>query len=261
MLKPGTDDRPLFITHGLGGDVTELCPLVEKVLTGHPIYGLQWKGLDGSEEPDRSVENMANYFMNAIVQLQPRGPYLFAGLSIGGLPMLELADRLLKRGEKVDLLLFLDTYPHPRYWPLGSWIGVLLKRFSYHFSAMRKIPCRNLAPHFVNLCSGFLQHLQLRRGAARGSARFISPSDPPSLQRLRKCALEALGNYHPRYYRGKISFLHAEGQTSFPKDPSKIWRKLASEFEIHNLPCNHQGLIGSHADIAARWLSLRLTEA
>ena len=130
-MKPGTDEPPFFITHGLGGNVMELSKIVEQIRTRHPVYGVQWKGLDGTEAPDNSIEDMAQYFMNAIIELQNHGPYLLCGLSIGGLPMLETAHRLVARGEEVALLVFLDTYPHPRYWPLKCWAEVLARRFRH----------------------------------------------------------------------------------------------------------------------------------
>lgn len=260
LLKPGANETPLFITHGLGGDVLELVPLVEKIRTDRPIYGLQWKGLKRGETPDRSIGEMAEYFMDAIIRLQPHGPYLFAGFSVGGLPMLEMADRLSKCGETIALLALLDSYPHARYWPAAAWIGVLLKRVEHHIAALAEMRVQLIIPYVFKLCEGFMGHVRSRRGAAPNWVNNTITSSP-GLQRLRDSSLEAVARYRPPYYQGKITFFRAEGLTSFPKDPAKIWGKLTAEFEMYSLPCNHVDMVGARADVTATTLSLCIKQA
>jgi len=261
LMKPGTDEPPFFITHGLGGDVMELSKIVEHIQTRHPVYGVQWKGLDGTEPPDNSIDDMAQYFMDAIIERQNHGPYLLAGLSIGGLPMLEVAHRLVARGEEVALLAFLDTYPHPRYWPLKCWAEVLARRFRHHFLLLTNLPFRHAAPRLLELCKSFVGHLRSRRGASPNPSQKVGLSDQLALQLLRESAMEAFACYQPPYYRGKLTILKAEVATTFPSNPAEVWGTLASQIEIHSIQCNHVGLIASHADAVAAKLSLCLEKA
>jgi thioesterase domain-containing protein len=55
---------------------------------------------------------MARYSLGAVKQLQPHGPYLLIGFSLGGLVALEMAQQLVAQGEKIGLLAMLDSYPH-----------------------------------------------------------------------------------------------------------------------------------------------------
>src|SRR5947208_14443890 len=57
-LKAGSEKPPIFIAHGLCGTV-QFTELAKHIRTGHPIYGIQGKGLDEIEEPLERVEDMA----------------------------------------------------------------------------------------------------------------------------------------------------------------------------------------------------------
>jgi thioesterase domain-containing protein len=72
---------------------------------------LQAKGLDGKHQPYASVEEMATYYIEAVSSVQPDGPYLLAGWSMGGIIALEMARQLREHGEDVARLLLIDTAP------------------------------------------------------------------------------------------------------------------------------------------------------
>src|SRR5260370_4691198 len=91
LLKPGADMAPLFIVHGLGGNVVEILPLANRIETPRPIYGIQARGVDGIELPLQRVEDMAEAYLDAIRTVQPNGPYFLAGYSFGGLVAFEMA--------------------------------------------------------------------------------------------------------------------------------------------------------------------------
>src|SRR5208282_509035 len=112
QLKSGSGQPPVFIAHGLGGSVMDFFQVVKHIQTKHAIHGMQAKGIDGVEEPLDRIEDMARYSLDAIKQLQPHGPYLLVGFSLGGLVTLEMAQQLIAEGETVGLLAMLDSYPH-----------------------------------------------------------------------------------------------------------------------------------------------------
>src|SRR5258708_36709359 len=105
-LKSGGSYPPLFIVHGVGGNVMELIPLGKAIRSHNPVYAIQAKGLDALETPNACVEDMAECYLPAIREIQPQGPYLLAGYSFGGLVALEIGRRLLEQGEKIGFLAF-----------------------------------------------------------------------------------------------------------------------------------------------------------
>ena len=136
LLKSGTEEPPVFIAHGLGGNFMEFFQLVKHIRSSHPIYGIQAKGMDGLDEPLDSIEDMAQFHLNAIKELQPRGPYLLVGYSLGGLVTLEMAQRLIQDGEKVELLAMLDSSPHRSHLAPGQLARLVSQLAMRRFSAM-----------------------------------------------------------------------------------------------------------------------------
>src|SRR5205814_2052319 len=74
-----------------------------------PVYGLQALCIDGRQRPLATVEAMAVSYLEAIRQVQPKGPYLLGGYSAGGVIAFEMTRRLLDLGEQVALLVLFDT--------------------------------------------------------------------------------------------------------------------------------------------------------
>ncbi|MGO9087690.1 MAG: alpha/beta fold hydrolase [Candidatus Sulfotelmatobacter sp.] len=237
LLKAGTENPPVFIAHGLGGSVMDFFQPVRHIETGHPIYGMQARGIDGLDEPLERIEDMAQFHLDAIKKLQPRGPYVLVGYSLGGLVVLEMAQRLAAEGEKVALLAMLDAYPHISYLSLGQRVLLIARQ------ARRG-----------------LQSL----GSLRGSAPYQTPAGvslTAAMQRVRDSAYLALSRYRPRLYHGKIRFVRAEISSAFPDDAAAVWGKLAEKFEVETVPGDHLGIIATHFEKLASVLSRYLTEA
>lgn len=109
-MKAGSEKPPIFITHGLCG-TGQFFELAERIRTKHPVYGIQGKGIDDLEEPFDRVEDMAKFYLEALEELYPQGPYILIGYSFGGLVALEMAQHLLETGKNVALLVLLDASP------------------------------------------------------------------------------------------------------------------------------------------------------
>src|SRR5438445_11545709 len=142
LLKPGAEKPPIFITHGLGGSVIDFYQVVRHIQLPHPLYGMQAKCIDGVEEPFERIEDMAQFYLDAVKELQPHGPYLLVGFSLGGLVTLEMAQRLRESGEKVALLTMLDSYPHIRYLSHGQRLRLTTRLLARRLSAVIKLVMR-----------------------------------------------------------------------------------------------------------------------
>ena len=110
-VSPEGDLSPLFVVHGAGGNVLNLWGLARHLPANRPVWGLQAQGIDGSVPPDPTVEAMASRYVEAIREIQDRGPYLLGGYSGGGVIALDMANQLQDRGEDVSLVVLLDTIP------------------------------------------------------------------------------------------------------------------------------------------------------
>jgi aspartate racemase len=110
-LKTGGTRAPLFLIHELGGDVLCYRDLVRHLDPDQPAYGLEAVGRDGRAAPMTRLEDMASRYIEEVRSVQPQGPYLFAGLCIGGNVAYQMAHQLEREGESVAFVGLLDAHP------------------------------------------------------------------------------------------------------------------------------------------------------
>ncbi|NBD08852.1 amino acid adenylation domain-containing protein [Corallococcus silvisoli] len=108
-LQEGQGGRPFFCVHAVGGGVVPYAELARALGPAQTFYGLQARGLDGAERPCESIPEMAALYVQAVREVQPHGPYLLGGWSMGGSVAWEMAHQLRRAGETVSLLALLDT--------------------------------------------------------------------------------------------------------------------------------------------------------
>ena len=260
LLKSGIG-APLFIVHGVGGVVTELFQIGKLIRSQRPVFAIQARGLDGADAPFDSLAEMASCYADSIRDVQPRGPYMLAGYSFGGVVAFEMAHQLSTTAEKVALLALLDSYTHPRSWPLSCRIGVLRSRIAYRASLAAKVPIRQTVGYYLGRLGDisrnrFRKHLRALAPLGSGDEEL-----PEATQRVKDCCYAAWDRYRPRYYPGKITFLKAETNWRYPEDPRIIWRNLADEFEMHTVPGEHSELVGPNAEHLANSISLCMERA
>lgn len=124
-IQAGKDLTPIFAVHG--GDKT----LAAAFGPERPVY-LVFDSISTTSADMSSVEAIADYYLEGIREIQPRGPYIFCGWSIGGMVAYEMAIRLTKAGETVQLVgLFDSTPPHIGRWGLSMRIYHLFSRISH----------------------------------------------------------------------------------------------------------------------------------
>lgn len=109
-IKSTGAKNPFFCFHGVGGNILNYVTLVPATKNERPLLALQSVGLDGVTPPLRSIEEMAKSYIREIKLVQPEGPYLLAGGSMGGMIAFEAAIQLVKAGEKIDKIIMFDTF-------------------------------------------------------------------------------------------------------------------------------------------------------
>jgi len=100
---------PIFCIPGAGGNVLYLQQLASYLRSEQPFYGLQAQGLDGISEPLTSVKDIAAQYVQMIQKMQPQGPYLLCGHSLGGNIAFEMACQLHDQKQEINLLAIIDA--------------------------------------------------------------------------------------------------------------------------------------------------------
>lgn len=114
-MQPHGTRAPLFFVHAVGGQVMGYAELSRELGLEQPFYGLQSPPADFFRGSDASIARMATLYIREIRTVQPYGPYLLGGWSMGGLVAWEMAHQLVKQGETIGLLALIDTASPPKY--------------------------------------------------------------------------------------------------------------------------------------------------
>ncbi|WP_037672362.1 non-ribosomal peptide synthetase, partial [Streptomyces afghaniensis] len=111
-LRPQGTGTPLFCMHPVGGLSWCYGRLVPYLGEEFPVYGLQARGIAGDGKRwARTIEEMADDYVEQILRVQPHGPYQLLGWSVGGNVAHAVAVRLRRLGEPVTLVALLDSCP------------------------------------------------------------------------------------------------------------------------------------------------------
>ncbi|QPB24784.1 non-ribosomal peptide synthetase [Rhizobium sp. 007] len=98
---------PLFFVPTGYGDYSYVLTLAKEMDVDCPIYALPWPSFNEVCQP--TLDAIAAEVILAIREIQPQGPYRFAGYSSGAILAYALAKHLLSRGEAVSFMAFIDV--------------------------------------------------------------------------------------------------------------------------------------------------------
>ncbi|MEV5747570.1 amino acid adenylation domain-containing protein [Actinoallomurus sp. NPDC052308] len=112
-IRTEGDRTPFFCMHPSGGSAVPYLRLAGLLDERQPFYGIEAVGLHGEADPP-DVPAMAARYLEAVRQVQPHGPYLLGGWSIGGTLAFEMARQLQADGETVRLVVLMDSAVPPQ---------------------------------------------------------------------------------------------------------------------------------------------------
>ena len=233
--------RPLFLIHGIFGDVLELYPLAERLNTERPIYALQARGIDPRQEPHSSIVEMVDAYAQSIRAVQPRGPYALAGYSLGGLIAFELARRFRTEGDAVDVLALLEARLYERYLPFRDKVAHWLMLPRRVIGKLRSLPARAIPRYLVSKVLQMGHRVSLRLGLRDDFYRLEAMTGPASERRLQMfhIGMSEFRTFNPKPYDGTISLFNIKGPRFDCCDPLPIWRRAAKSVELFEIVGTH----------------------
>jgi amino acid adenylation domain-containing protein len=245
-LKAGNALPPLFLIHGIGGNVVKLLPAARRVRYAGAVIGIRARGVVRGEVAHTSIEDMAADYSREIKKRQPNGPYYLCGYSSGGLVAFEIARRLSKAGDEVALVGLLDTTMSPLRWPLRAWLSILARRSARLAATLRA----------TSISSWRVKSAERLR-----AWRSVLGAAPSSL-RVAARTLIASAKYHPGFYRGQLTlFSPSEREPGLPSLES-VWRKHAQAVVVIETGGTHATMLSTlHADATAACLTRSLSSS
>ena len=224
---------PFFCVHAVGGTVFSYSELARCLGTGQPFYGLQANGTNGGDLP-----GMAEEYVKAVRSVQPRGPYLLGGWSMGGVVAFEMARKLREGGEEVALLALFDSWLAESEGDLASRSEAeLLRFFLLDQARMQGLPI----PSFEEETEDALLARAREVGLLKADVR---PEQAKKLLRVYKANLLALAAYRPGVYPGRVTLFRPEGAR--PDRPANGWDAFSSEaIDVQTVAGDHYSMLAA----------------
>ena len=239
-LRAGTG-RPVFIVHGIFGNVLQLKDLAEQLTTTRPVYAIQARGADPRQEPHATIAEMVEAYIEGARGVQPHGPYALAGYSFGGLIAFEMARRLRAENEPIDLLAVFETDLYARYLPWRDKLDYRLSLIRRVVGRARALPSSGVPSYFVSKVWQLGHRLLLRLGLRHD---FVDLNDLSGPMASRYRHMYAIGArefvaFRPKPYDGKLCIFHTTGQRFGTCDPTPIWRQATKQIELFKIDGAH----------------------
>ena len=220
-MRPGGSGTPLFIVHALFGSVFPYHKLALHLAPGRPVYGLQARGLDGTESPHTRIRAMAEDYAAEIRAVVPSGPVHLAGYSFGAWVAFETAAALGADHAGMCALLGSGV-------PLSAYAPEVHKQ----------------AESWIQYAEDWLTLIRNAHLAEGGAAGMPSPFAMPWITPMQKVILAnnvAAARYRPEVRTGDIELVLSEEQSAQTQfDPTLGWSHVV-QGEVHTtlLTGNH----------------------
>jgi thioesterase domain-containing protein len=257
-LHPHGDAPPLFLAPPGGGHVVCYHALAALLGPSLPVFGLQSRGLDDGSAPHATVEDVAAYFVDALREMRPDGPYHLGGWSFGGLVAWEMARQLAAVGAEVGIVALLDTAPPPPRHRAGDALD--------HARVLQRIIADLVGwTAAANVRVDRLLPLPPREQALEAIRQAKQPRTlPPSrvdevlaLTRVRQANLRAMVDYDPPAYDGHLTYFRtASAERTRPADgaPEYWGARALGGMTVHRVGGAHGTILNPPyvRDVAAK---------
>jgi thioesterase domain-containing protein len=267
-IQPHGGRRPFFCVHPVSGSVLCYADLAAALGTDRPFHAFEAVG-DADEEPQESIEAMAQRYVREVRRVQPDGPYLLGGWSMGGLVAHEMARQLAAQEAHVALVAVLDSWANAADAVRSSVAGGVGVDGHDGHVALRDglgsdlgLPPEALA-WLVEETPPHDAEAQLAAVLEQVSQGDLGPHDGPGLQRrLRRVAshVAALRSYEPPPSAVRLLVLESEGSRRV-RQGGLGWDALSSDPVRQVVPGDHDTMLRPpHVALVAERLRAALDE-
>ena len=238
-LQPHGSRPPLYIVHGIGGNVVNFYGLSMRMGGELPVYGIQSQALVANSRALLRLKDMAAHYISDIRKVQPKGPYHLLGYSFGGTVVFEMAQQLKAMGDEVRMLGMIDSKCKD--------YGETLAKMSPVQERISKRVIR-----FRGNTGGLSRKAQLKYVFAKLNTRAIRYaclvasklhliSVPAFMRSAYDINYVAVQNYVPQPYDGKLILFRASEQDDSRGPYDLGWGYLFSKgVEIYDLTGDHE---------------------
>ena len=263
-IKSNGSKVPLFMVHGGGLDVLYFANMSKHLDKEQPFYGIQGVGAKTFDNWYTSIEDMATQYIQAIIKINPNGPYAVAGYCVGGIVAFEISKQLQEQGKEVSLTAVLDSYADYSYYFKSYKQKKLIRQ--YHRTRRRLLFLKEMLTSW----KAFKQRLNTKKEYILkkhfDENNTISELDALALQRFNEAAAmmhSILNKYQLKPQSVKVDVLRSKDNEAHLLAPKHLgWKKAARKgVTIHHIPASDFDMrVAPHDKILARMLQNILDE-
>ncbi len=263
-IKPIGNKVPLFIIHGAGLNVLNFMNLSKHFDEDQPIYGIQGTKPKGFEGWYESIEAMAAHYIDAIIKVNPKGPYALAGFSFGGIVAFEMTRQLNAMGKKVSLTGLLDSYVDSSYYygnfrrkQLVRYLDITHRRLDFlkeMLLSWKAFKMRINGKKEYILQRHFGKKVEMTEQEELALQQFIEAD---------RMVKKIVDLYHLKPQNFRVDLFRSKDDENYKLDPTHLgWKKAAAGgVTIHNISGNHLNIVAPPNDkVLARLLQDILDE-
>ena len=240
-LHKSGSKTPIFCIHGGDGGTLIYRQLAEGLDQDRPFYTLEAPALSGEGHIAPTIEETAKTYIEQILTVQSKGPYLIGGYCFGGIVAYEIAQQLKKAGEEIESLYLFDTdnpSVAPRYLSLSE-------RASRQWSENSD---KSWGSRVGKLSDRFREGIvnKLKTSGAKAAATVVTTTGMDAGAKLqtvivREAHLKAMRRYTPKAYDGNVVLFTAEDQGDGVIYPPHLgWEGYVhGELEVLPIPGEH----------------------
>jgi|SRR5215468_8893497 len=107
-IKTSGTKPPLFLVHGMIGDVGSATPFANALGPDRPLYAIHANGTDGREPVIDNMPDMVRAYVEQIRGACPTGPVHIGGFCAGSLAAIEVVRALQEEGRQVGPVILAD---------------------------------------------------------------------------------------------------------------------------------------------------------
>jgi len=215
---------PFFWMHS-----TDFANLTRFLHTDQPFYCVMPSGLDGLTPIQYTIEGIADYHTEQVLDAYPEGPYMLGGYCLGGYIALEVATRLMAQGREIKALVLVDA-PPPDSTRLEHNKRGRLQR------ATEKLMTGRLLPVVVD-------KIQEKAGVVR--TNLFGSEDARRIQKVVEYINLAFKKYAPDAYPGSATLVVST--STYTRDGNSYldrWAQIITGgCDLHLIPGDHNTML------------------
>ena len=255
-----------YCVHTLTGTVTEFQHMVRMLGSKQNFYGIQVPTNRRNAEFAKSIKEMSSYYVNELMQFQPKGAFFLGGYSIGATIALEMSHQLIARGREVSLLVVFDGELFSTGAEISSrnplyWLKLLLNVPRWTVNELVKNR-RRLASKWLARLKSLIFRVRPNAGSHAVESIVNFNGFLPEHAAFVKALYDEYHDYVPENYSGHVLVFVAKTQPLFRLRQIKAaWTKIAPSSEVFEINGTHASIMKPpHGLPIAQRLSKKIEE-